>query len=91
MNFGWFIELSVQTFQPLILINRRDNSGISFGNVHHFIGHCLIPLDSTNDDFLNVKIGLEEILPEFQKIIGNENHKPQKQEFHIHQCTEIDR
>ena len=33
--------LSVQTFQPQILIYRRDNNII--GDVHRFISHCLIP------------------------------------------------
>ena len=34
--------MSVQMFQPLILLYRRDN----FVDVHQYIDHCLIPLDS---------------------------------------------
>ena len=46
-NFGdfylilisWIIQLSVQTFQSLIVIYGRGNTVY-----HQFIGHCLIPL-----------------------------------------------
>ena len=42
---GGFIKLSVQTFQPLIVIYKSCNLYIIIGNVHQFIGHSLIPLD----------------------------------------------
>ena len=38
---GWFIMLSVQTFQPHIVIYRKGN----FVYHHQFIGNCLIPLN----------------------------------------------
>ena len=41
---GWFIKLSVRTFQPLIVINRRVILCNSIGDIHKFIVHCLIPL-----------------------------------------------
>ena len=46
MSFiGWFIKLSVQTFEPLIIIYRRGNfGGMGSEDVHQFIGHCPIPL-----------------------------------------------
>ena len=37
---GWFIELSVQTLQPLIVI-----LCIIIGHLHQFFDHCFIPLD----------------------------------------------
>ena len=37
--------MSVQTFQPLIVIYRRAIFCIILGDVHKFITHCLIPLD----------------------------------------------
>ncbi len=40
-----FIKLSDQTFQPLILRSERVILRYIIGNVHQFIGHCLIPLD----------------------------------------------
>ncbi len=40
---GWFMKLSVQTFQLLIVIYKRVNFNI--GAVHKFVGKCLIPLD----------------------------------------------
>ena len=39
---GWNIKLSVQTFQPLIVIYKRSNF---IEDKHQFIGHCLIPQD----------------------------------------------
>ena len=43
---GGFMKLSVQTFQPLILIYRRGKFVcIIIEDVHKFIDHCLIPLD----------------------------------------------
>ncbi len=45
MLIVWFIKLSVQTFQPLIVIYRRDDFVYHHRNVHKFIGLCLIPLD----------------------------------------------
>ena len=39
---SWFVKLSVQTFQPLIVIYRRGNF-VYNRDVHQFIGHCLIP------------------------------------------------
>ena len=39
------IKMSIQTFQPLIVIHRRDNFVIIIGDIHQFIGHCLIPYD----------------------------------------------
>ena len=39
------VKLSVQTFQPQILIYRNGNFWSIIGNIHQFIGHCLIPLD----------------------------------------------
>ena len=42
---GWFIMLSVPTFQLLILIYRRGNFLYIIGDVHQFISHCLFPLD----------------------------------------------
>ena len=41
ISIGWFIKLSVQTFQQLILIYRI----VIIRDKHQFIGHCLIPLD----------------------------------------------
>ena len=38
-----FIKLSVQKFQPLILIYRRGDFVCRIEDVHQFIGHCLIP------------------------------------------------
>ena len=38
---GWFVKLSIQTFQPLIVICRKG----MIWDVQQFIGHCLIPLD----------------------------------------------
>ena len=38
---GWFSELSIQTFQPLVLILCII---IDIGDVHQFIGHCLIAI-----------------------------------------------
>ena len=38
---GWFVKLSIQTFQPLIVICRKS----IIRDVQQFIGHCLIPLD----------------------------------------------
>ena len=43
---GWFINLSVQTFQPLIVTQEGLILCIIIEDVHQFIGHCLIPLDS---------------------------------------------
>ena len=41
---GWFIRLSVQTFQPLILFYRRSNLGYNHrGCTHSFISQWLIP------------------------------------------------
>ena len=40
-----FTELSAQTFQSLIVIYRRVNFYIIIGDLHQFIGNCLIPLD----------------------------------------------
>ena len=40
---GWFIMLSVPTFQLLILIYRRGNFLYIIGDVHQFISHCLFP------------------------------------------------
>ena len=37
---GWFIKLSVQTLQPLILIYINYH-----WDIHQFIGYCLVPLD----------------------------------------------
>ena len=41
----WFIKLSVQTCQPLIVIYRKDILIIIIGNLHQFVGHCPIHLD----------------------------------------------
>ena len=40
-----FIKLSVQSFQPLIIIYRKGNLVIIIDDVYQFISHCLIPLD----------------------------------------------
>ena len=40
---SWFFKLRVQTCQTLIKLYRRVN--LSIGDVHQFIGHCIIPLD----------------------------------------------
>ena len=38
-------KLNIQMFQPIVLIYRRDNFVYHHcGDVHQFIGHCLIPL-----------------------------------------------
>ena len=44
--------MSVQTFQPLIVIYRMVNFCIIIGGVYQFIGHCLIPLDPWNKSIL---------------------------------------
>ncbi len=46
-NFNFrFIELSVQMFQPLIIIYIKGLIlCIIIGDVHQFIVHCLVPLD----------------------------------------------
>ena len=44
--FDWFfIKLSVQTFQPLIVITEWVILRNINGDVHQFISLCLIPLD----------------------------------------------
>ncbi len=40
---GLFNKLNVQTFLPIIVI--RGDFVIIIGDVHKFIGHCLIPLE----------------------------------------------
>ena len=42
---GQFLQLSVPTFQPLLVIDRKGSLLIIIGDVHQFSGHCLIPLD----------------------------------------------
>ena len=42
---GWFIKLSVQTFQPHIVIYRIGKFYSIIDDVHQFIGYCLIPLE----------------------------------------------
>ena len=44
--FDWFIKLSVQTFQPLMIILGRGYFCIINRDLHQFICHCLIPLDT---------------------------------------------
>ena len=49
VNFDWliqrFIQLSVQNFQPLIQSTEEVILCIIIGDIHQFIGHCLIPVD----------------------------------------------
>ena len=45
ISIGWFLKLSVQMFQSLIVIHRNGNLCIIIWDVHQFIDHCLIPLD----------------------------------------------
>ena len=47
------MKLSFQTFQSLIVIYKMLILGIIIGDVHRFIGHCLIPLDTR---FLRIKL-----------------------------------
>ena len=42
---GWFIKLSIQTFQLLIEIKEGLTLCIIIEDVHQFISHCLISLD----------------------------------------------
>ena len=46
ISISWFIKLSVQMIQPLIIIYLRGNLFIIIEDVHQFIGHYLIPVDS---------------------------------------------
>ena len=43
---GWFIYLSVQMFQPIIFATEGVNLSIIIEDIHQFISHCRIPLDS---------------------------------------------
>ena len=52
---GWFIKLSVQNFQLLVILC------VNIGYVHQFIGHCLIPLDSWYAT-LNIRVFLSYLL-----------------------------
>ena len=47
MLFGWFVNLSVQTFQPLIEYLNKEYLCVllGIGDVHQFIGRYLIPLN----------------------------------------------
>ena len=42
---GWIIKLSVQRFQPPIVIYSKGNFMYLYWEWHEFIGHCLMPLD----------------------------------------------
>ena len=42
---GWLLKLRIQTFQPIIVIFRRDYFVHNLMDVHQFIGYCSIPLD----------------------------------------------
>ena len=44
LNFDWLIKMSVQKFQPLILLYKMDLNEI-IGFEIQFMGHYLIPLD----------------------------------------------
>ena len=54
--------LSVQTFQPQVVIYRRDNLCIIIGDKYKFIVHCLISLDSLDKQFLSSEIKSFSIL-----------------------------
>ena len=43
-----WLKLSVQMFQLLILIYKRVVLCVIIGDVHKFIGNCLIPLDPSS-------------------------------------------
>ena len=59
----WFIKLSVQRFQPLIL---------TYNFVHHCIGHCFIPLDPWFF-WLDLTYGLKEVHIMFKMFLKNQN------------------
>ena len=76
---GWFIKMSVQKFQPLIVIYRRIILCIIIGewDVHQFIGLCLIPLDPCIVTGLLIIKNVKTTQKNYQKYCIKRSYQPE--------------